>query len=96
MKVFSWEAFIERVCVIFQILCYTFTIYALNVKDNTWNYITGEKYINSSRELALIISLSIIIPIVIRWIFTGRSHIIPLTQMYITKTKEWWQEENQP
>ena len=71
------KAFIERVCIILQILCYSGAgLVTYNMIN--YPYATTEDVKLGAWKILILLIASIIVPTGIRWILTGKFQILPL------------------
>ena len=72
------KAFIERVCIIFQILCYS-GAGIMMYKLIEHSYAITEDIKLTGWKLLIVLIASIIIPAGIRWMITGKFQMLPIT-----------------
>ena len=68
------RVYIEKVCIIFQIICYTGLGLIFFQKNMHSAYITSKDL----EQIILIVAITIITPTGIRWLLTGKFLVLPV------------------
>ena len=69
------KAFFERVCILFQIICYSALAFSLYTDLDGFR--TG--LLAGEQSLLVLSGLLILVPTGIRWMLTGKFQILPIT-----------------